>query len=332
MILHGWRAGFPVVTDTGCCPSAARRGRPDLRDHRFALALKRTLASCQVEGRSDCFRVFGLGLVTGAVTMTERSSDGIGEQTRTGTHLERVVAELAAVDRHGSSKYSISSPRSAPAHNRYRRRVVDSPSMRPSSSSVREKPKTSKAEDVEVGGDPLGGGRLGDHHQLVVDVPAHHDPSGRHRVTGGDLDQHRVAQVGVLELRVSVMLRASERRRGADHRQGVQAGHGGLVPVGILSAFVAACHGARLAGRPPGPSGPASPAWTGWHPAAVVGGPPGRGCRGAARRAVLPARRPHGRHLQDRGWRQHGPAAGPAGRPRLLPTRRELHHRPGRAR
>src|SRR5215211_4211391 len=31
-----------------------------------------------------------------------------------------------------------------------------------------------EAEDVEVGGDPFGGGRLGDHHHLVVDVPAHH--------------------------------------------------------------------------------------------------------------------------------------------------------------
>jgi hypothetical protein len=29
MILHGSRAGFPVVTDTGCCLSAARR-RPTL--------------------------------------------------------------------------------------------------------------------------------------------------------------------------------------------------------------------------------------------------------------------------------------------------------------
>ena len=33
MILHGLRAGSPVVTDTGCCPIAARRRRPDLRDH-----------------------------------------------------------------------------------------------------------------------------------------------------------------------------------------------------------------------------------------------------------------------------------------------------------
>src|SRR4029453_13822685 len=28
MILHGFRAHSPVVTDTGCCPSAARRRRP----------------------------------------------------------------------------------------------------------------------------------------------------------------------------------------------------------------------------------------------------------------------------------------------------------------
>jgi hypothetical protein len=33
MILHGFRMGSPVVTDTGCCPSAARRRRPDLRMH-----------------------------------------------------------------------------------------------------------------------------------------------------------------------------------------------------------------------------------------------------------------------------------------------------------
>jgi hypothetical protein len=28
MILHSLRAGFPVITDTGCCPSAARQRRP----------------------------------------------------------------------------------------------------------------------------------------------------------------------------------------------------------------------------------------------------------------------------------------------------------------
>lgn len=33
MILHGSRAGFPLVTDTGCCPSAPRRSCQDLRDH-----------------------------------------------------------------------------------------------------------------------------------------------------------------------------------------------------------------------------------------------------------------------------------------------------------
>jgi hypothetical protein len=32
-ILHGFRAGSPVITDTGCCPSAARRRRPDLQNH-----------------------------------------------------------------------------------------------------------------------------------------------------------------------------------------------------------------------------------------------------------------------------------------------------------
>src|SRR4030095_2450750 len=34
-----------------------------------------------------------------------------------------------------------------------------------------------EAEHVEVGGDPLRGGRLGDHHHLVVDMPADHDLS-----------------------------------------------------------------------------------------------------------------------------------------------------------
>ena len=33
MILHGLRAGSPVVTDTGCCPSAADGADPDPRDH-----------------------------------------------------------------------------------------------------------------------------------------------------------------------------------------------------------------------------------------------------------------------------------------------------------
>jgi serine/threonine-protein kinase len=46
--------------------------------------------------------------------------------------------------------------RSAPTHNRYRRRVVDSPSMRPSSSSVSEKPKTSKLAAIRSGVADLG--------------------------------------------------------------------------------------------------------------------------------------------------------------------------------
>jgi hypothetical protein len=59
-------------------------------------------------------------------------------------------------------------------------------------------------------------------------------------------------------------------------------------------------------GRPPGP--PAPPARHRRHPAVVAGGPPGRRRRGPAGRAVLSARRPHDRHLQDRGRRQprHG--------------------------
>jgi hypothetical protein len=64
-------------------------------------------------------------------------------------------------------------------------------------------------------------------------------------------------------------------------------------------------------------------------PAAGPGGPPGRRGIGAAGRAVVPPRRPRGRHLQDRGRRQHGPAAARTGRPGLLPARRQLHHQPG---
>jgi hypothetical protein len=44
MILHGSRAGSPVVTDTGCCPSAAPTSPPDLRDHN----LNRLLTSSQL--------------------------------------------------------------------------------------------------------------------------------------------------------------------------------------------------------------------------------------------------------------------------------------------
>src|SRR5512132_4667189 len=68
------------------------------------------------------------------------------------------------------------------------------------------------------------------------------------------------------------------------------------------------------------------PTWSGRHPATAAGGPPGRGRGGAAGRAVVPARRPGGGDLQDRGRRQHGPAAWPAGRAGLLPARRDLHH------
>ncbi len=106
--------------------------------------------------------------------------------------------------------------------------------------------------------------------------------------------------------------------------------HGGLVPVVIPPTFVAARRCAGLAGRSPRPPAAIPPARQGRHPAAVVGGPLGRGRRGAAGRAVVPARRPHGRDLQDRGRRQPGPAAWRAGRARLLPARRHLHHQPRR--
>jgi DDE superfamily endonuclease len=46
--------------------------------------------------------------------------------------------------------------------------------------------------------------------------------------------------------------------------------------------------------------------------------------------AVVPTRRPDGRDLQDRGRRQHGPAAGQAGRAGVLPARRHLRRHPRR--
>jgi hypothetical protein len=81
----------------------------------------------------------------------------------------------------------------------------------------------------------------------------------------------------------------------------------------ILPAFLAARHGAWLAGRSLGPPAPTAPTQAWRHPAAVAGGPPGRRRRRAARRAVVPARRPGGRHLQDRGRRQHDLLLGPLG-------------------
>src|SRR6266496_3812493 len=69
----------------------------------------------------------------------------------------------------------------------------------------------------------------------------------------------------------------------------------------VLPAFVAARSRAGLAGRPPGPPGAIPSAQHWWHSATVAGGPPGRGRRGRDGRAVVPARRTGGRHLQDRG-------------------------------
>src|SRR5215207_6201395 len=101
-------------------------------------------------------------------------------------------------------------------------------------------------------------------------------------------------------------------------------------PVVILPAFVAARPRAGLAGPPPGPPEPTPPTRAWWHPAAAVGGPPGCRRGGHPRRAVVPPRRASGRHLQDRGRRQYGPAARPAGGAGVLPARRQLHHHPGR--
>jgi hypothetical protein len=62
MILHGFRARSPVVTEPGCCPSAARRSHPrDPRDHN----LIRCLASCElVEQGGQLTGGFSAPLVT----------------------------------------------------------------------------------------------------------------------------------------------------------------------------------------------------------------------------------------------------------------------------
>jgi hypothetical protein len=52
MILHGLRAGSLVVTDTGCCPSAARRRRPDLRNHNLNRPLASQLRQSHSEGKA----------------------------------------------------------------------------------------------------------------------------------------------------------------------------------------------------------------------------------------------------------------------------------------
>src|SRR6266542_2095447 len=98
----------------------------------------------------------------------------------------------------------------------------------------------------------------------------------------------------------------------------------------ILPAFLAARRRAGLAGRPPAPPAATPPTRHGRQPATCLGSPTGRRRGGDLGRAVVPTRRPDGRDLQDRGRRQHGPAAGQAGRPRLLPARRNLRHHPRR--
>jgi hypothetical protein len=50
MILHGLRAGSPVVTDNGCCPSAAQAQLPDLRDYNLN---RRPAARSTLDGAAD---------------------------------------------------------------------------------------------------------------------------------------------------------------------------------------------------------------------------------------------------------------------------------------
>jgi hypothetical protein len=84
-----------------------------------------------------------------------RRPGGNGEQTRTSPTLSAWSPSWppsTTTQPHVLDKLA----RSAPTHNRYRRRVVDSPSMRPSSSSVSEKPKTSKLAAIRSGVADLG--------------------------------------------------------------------------------------------------------------------------------------------------------------------------------
>lgn len=98
---------------------------------------------------------------------------------------------------------------------------------------------------------------------------------------------------------------------------------------------IRSCRHIAQASRCPRPAGmagchahltPPQPAGTGGTRPGPGGLPERRG-HGAAGRAVVPSRRPHGRHLQDRGGRQPGPAAW---RARFCQPDGQVHHRPPR--
>ena len=91
------------------------------------------------------------------------------------------------------------------------------------------------------------------------------------------------------------------------------------LPADVLAWLTARC--AHLRPRPPGTGGrtplPLESVWTPWPRSCSTG------CRIAGRS--------DGRDLQDRGRRQHGPAARRARHARTLPAGRNVHHQPRRA-
>jgi hypothetical protein len=100
MILHGFRAHSLVVTDTGCCPSAARRSHPGPSDHNP----NRPPASSQLrelEGRRPAASPNHLGLVVTAAARArplrhgpsaDRSSARLDQPGTWSSVLERCLA------------------------------------------------------------------------------------------------------------------------------------------------------------------------------------------------------------------------------------------------
>jgi hypothetical protein len=81
---------------------------------------------------------------------------GIGDQSRTSSRLERLVAEWPPSTTTAATRARLARPARRWHRTCYRRRVVDSRSMRSSSSLVREKPKTSKLAAIRSGVADLG--------------------------------------------------------------------------------------------------------------------------------------------------------------------------------
>jgi hypothetical protein len=64
MILHGCRAGSPVVTDTGCCPPAAPAVPERERLREPVVAVNSTVRVCMVLSLSRCYPISIAGLTT----------------------------------------------------------------------------------------------------------------------------------------------------------------------------------------------------------------------------------------------------------------------------